>query len=269
MLPVPRYTPALGQPATVWRMTARIELPGPDGAPCATYVRGTRDGLPIADLLWPCDGAVLRVVVAAAIAELPGWLVAVSPGPLSDALLRAGGIQRRHAHVMQLDLGGTAPRPAAPLAPGVSVARLDRQALPAGLGDVSLAAYPSNHPDACPGETAVSALAELQRIADGHVTGPLHAASRVALGGDGRPLGAVFVNDRSGTGPWITELFRCPSPDGRGLGGALLDHAVTAVRASGGMTVGLAVTDGNPAQAVYAGRGFAVHESAITLLLPG
>ncbi|WP_354700351.1 hypothetical protein DSM112329_00620 [Paraconexibacter sp. AEG42_29] len=250
-------------------MTARTVLAGPDGVACATYVRGTRDGLPLADRLRPRDGAAPHVVAAAAVDTFPGWLVAVHPGPLGDALLAAGATLRRHAHVMRLDLARVPPRPPAPAPPGVTVAALDPRELPAGLGEPNLAAYPAGHPDARPGETAASALAELQRIADGLVTGPLHPATRMAIGADASPLGAVFVNDRPASGPWITDIFRRPGPATRGLGSLLLDHAVAAVRDVGGIQVGLAVTDGNPAQTLYVDRGFVVLESALTLLLPG
>jgi GNAT superfamily N-acetyltransferase len=248
-------------------VSVRTALPGPDGVPCATYVRDERDGLPLADRLQPREGWATATIATAALTQLPGWLVAVHAGPLATWLLAAGAVRRRYAHVLRLDLASTAAHAPASLPAGVTLAPLTVDAVTDALGAVSLAAYPPGHPDADPAETPATALAELRQIAAGQVIGPLHPASAVAVRG-GRPVGAIFVNVRPGTGPWITELFRLPGPEGRGLGAALLAAAAHGVRRAGGTTIGLAVTDGNPARVVYEKRGFVLFESAMTLLLP-
>jgi GNAT superfamily N-acetyltransferase len=248
-------------------VSVRTALPGPDGVVCATYVRDERDGLPLADRLLPREGWATATIATAALTQLPGWLVTAPAGPLSTTLLAAGAVRRRYAHVLRLDLASTAAHAPAPLPRGVTLAPLSAGAVPDALGAVSLAAYPPGHPDAGPGETAATALAELRRIAAGEVIGPLHPASALALR-DGHPVGAVFVNVRPGTGPWITELFRLPGREGRGLGAALLAATADRVRRAGGTTIGLAVTDGNPARTLYEARGYVLFESAMTLLLP-
>ncbi|MGW6128425.1 N-acetyltransferase family protein [Cellulomonas sp. NPDC055163] len=90
----------------------------------------------------------------------------------------------------------------------------------------------------------------------------------VAVGDDGAPLGAawarVFAPDRRGWGfvaQDVPELSLGVLPAGRGagVGSALLDGCLGAVRAHGSQAVSLSVEDGNDlARAMYERRGFVV-----------
>jgi GNAT superfamily N-acetyltransferase len=89
----------------------------------------------------------------------------------------------------------------------------------------------------------------------------LGAPSRLARGADGSIVGAVVVAampaSDSWTGdPWIPEVFVVPESQGRGLGGALLAHAMQACADAGYKRLGLTATRGNPAQRLYERCGF-------------
>lgn len=59
-----------------------------------------------------------------------------------------------------------------------------------------------------------------------------------------------------GGGPWVAELFVVPAHQGRGLGRALLMRAIAWSQAAGEARIGLIVTEGNPAERLYARAGF-------------
>nr|WP_237535987.1 GNAT family N-acetyltransferase [Streptomyces sp. SID3343] len=85
----------------------------------------------------------------------------------------------------------------------------------------------------------------------------------------GRPVAAALVNDAELYGPWIGEIFRDPDPRYAGLGGRLLRHALGRAAKDGVEAVGLAVTEGNPARAVYERLGFRQTGSLMNIVLPG
>lgn len=246
-------------------MDARTTLDGPGGVPCAAYARRERDGRPLADRLTARPGVDDAVVVDAMLCHLSGWGVTIAAGSLADAAVAAGLTQTRHANVLRLAVPDATPA-RRPSPEGLVLTPLT--GIPPGLAAASVAAFPPEHVDHGPQDTEPATQVELERIAAGDVLGPLLPASRLASRG-GQPLGAIFVNDRPATGPWITQLFRRPGPEGRGVGSALLDAAIAAVREAGGQTIGLAVTEGNPARALYDSRGFVLFESTKTLLVPG
>ncbi len=241
-------------------------LPGPGGEPCATFLREERDGLPIADYIEPVPGTDLAIVVAAALAELPGWLAGTADMALGEALVAAGATRRRHAHSLSLHL------PTAPAAPLVSIP-LGVVIEPVGvlapeLAEVNAAAYPVGHPD----HVMFVEGASIHELAAGGVVGPMLPCSRVAVR-DGLQVGVSLVTDSGGRpprgGPWLVELFRLPGDALRGLGAALLAATLDAARSDGLRTIGLAVSDGNPARELYEAFGFALQDSAMTVRLPG
>jgi GNAT superfamily N-acetyltransferase len=79
--------------------------------------------------------------------------------------------------------------------------------------------------------------------------GPLLDCSGVALR-DGRVVGAIVCTRLDGE-PWVLEVFR--EPGARGAGRALLERALALCE---GPTLGLAVTEGNPAVRLYEALGF-------------
>jgi hypothetical protein len=230
------------------------------GRVVARFLEQQRDGKRFADLLELADGVAVHDAVPLLQKELTGWQLAAT-APVGNALIAAGGVPRRHAHVMSRDLVRD-PAPGAWLearAPdGYQLTPVDRAA--ADLGDAVRAAYPANHPDFANVADRESLEEELGQLMDGSAMGPLLRCSGLAVREDGSVAGAVLVNGSSGEppfgGPWISQIFR--HPDDRGLGEPLLHRALAIATRDGLPAVGLAVTHDNAnATALYARNGFA------------
>ncbi|WP_406298009.1 GNAT family N-acetyltransferase [Embleya sp. NBC_00888] len=231
-----------------------------DGSLVADYRLGNRSGRPAAlDLRLhrlPAELAAPAILTA-----LPGWVV--STGEETGAvLLAAGGRLFRHLHQYTRDLGpelgdtvwteaGIEARPAAAVPPSA-------------LYDIWLAAYPPDHPDRAEHPNPQ----DVDDLYDGRTLGPLCGFSTVAVD-EGRVVAAVLVNDAESLGPWISEVFRDPDPRYAGLGGRLLRHALGLAAADGLPSIGLAVTEGNPARKVYERLGFRHRASFMQVVLPG
>jgi GNAT superfamily N-acetyltransferase len=99
--------------------------------------------------------------------------------------------------------------------------------------------------------------------------GPLLGCSGLALRADGTVAAAILVNDSGGElpagGPWIAQFFR--HPEARGAGAPLLRRALALATLDGLPAIGLAVTDGNPAQRLYEAHGFAEVRNLLTVEL--
>src|SRR4051794_23796497 len=175
---------------------------------------------------------------------------------LGRALVAAGGRQGRHAHVLSRELRGTPPpRPDAP-PPGLRIVAADRPA-----GDLAAgfrAAYARAHPDSRAHASPDAPAVELAPLLDGRQVGPLMTASALAVDEAGGVVGAALVNRAPGEppdcGPWLSQLFRVPAHPGTGR--ALLEHVLVELAAAGEAALGLAVTDGNPAERLYLELGF-------------
>ena len=105
--------------------------------------------------------------------------------------------------------------------------------------------------------------AVLERIVAGREAGPLLRCSRLAVDVEtGGVIGVALVTDPPAgpddAGPWIADIYRDPAPRWAGLGSTLLYAVMTAAVADGQRTIGLAVTDGNPARRLYERLGFQV-----------
>lgn len=239
-----------------------------DGKPLLSYAEGRRGGLPWADLLVVADGVTAGAAVAWLLAERPGWAVSAEP-VLGAMLLACGARALRHAHTMERDLLADPPPPGwkdAALPGGVRTEAIG--ARPAeDLFAAHAAAFGPDHLDRRhSARTAEEQEKSLRGLLAGEALGPLLPGSALAVAGD-VVVGAITVNDRGGL-PWIGTVFRDPDPAWAGLGAALVRRAVAAVAASGRPRTGLAVTDGNPARALYARLGFAVTDTSLTVVLP-
>jgi GNAT superfamily N-acetyltransferase len=218
----------------------RRTLVDADGLPIARFVHVARDTRAVADLLElevPVDRALPFVL-----AELRGMRVA-GPEELGRALVAAGGMLHRHSHAYSHDLKR---RPEVPTA--FELTPVDRPA--AELLPVYLAAFAPGHPDRI---APPEAGPHLESIVAGGL-GPLLAGSGLAIL-DGAVVGAVLIASIADApppfgGPWVMEVFR--HPGARGAGRALLARALALTTGS----LGLAVTDGNPAERLYAALGF-------------
>ncbi len=246
----------------------RATLRDAAGDPLATYVRGTREGHPLADELEAAPGVGTARLVAAILAALPGHVVG-STEELGDALVRAGAEPWRRATVMSRDARPPLdPTPATPA--GLVLAPVGDRG-PDDLLEAIIAAYPPGHPDHRAHSGRDREREDLRGLLCGDILGPLLACSRVALAPDARVVGAVLVNDAPGTapfgGPWIGELFRAPWAPA-GTGAALLAAAIDAARRAGVTPLSLVVTDGNPAIRVYERLGFRALRRFRTVLVP-
>jgi GNAT superfamily N-acetyltransferase len=233
-----------------------------EGALIADYRVGNRSGRPAAlDLRLhrlPAEAATPAILTA-----LPGWVVSTDV-ETGAVLLASGGRLLRHFHQYTRDLDPEGDVEEAVWAdPSVEV-RPAASVPPAELYPTWLVAYPPDHLDRRDG----AGPNELDGLYAGHALGPLLPCSVVAFD-SGRPVAAVLVNDAELYGPWVGEIFRDLDARYAGLGGRLLQHALGRAARDGVAAVGLAVTDGNPARAVYERLGFRQTGSLMNIVLPG
>lgn len=248
---------------------ARRTLRGPDGELAGTYVPGTREGLPLADDLTAAPRVSEAALAEAVLAGLPGHIVGAPPA-VGELLAQAGAQVRRRVAILRRD--PRAPVPATTVPEGVRIEALGERG-PDELLEAYLGAYGPGHPDHRAGMSRERERELLAHLMDGEEIGPLLAASRVALFEDGTAAGALllFGFDEVAPplgGPWVGELFAHPGAP-RGTGSALLAAGLEAAARSGLETIGLAVTDGNPARRLYERFGFAEARRFVAVLVPG
>lgn len=213
----------------------------------------------------PLDEAVPLLL-----SELSGHYLVSSDHALLDALIAAGASVARHAHVYTHELDDVDPAWQEPaISDRMRVTSADRPAR--DLVDVEFAAYPAEHPDH-EHDDRDQVEAFVQQVLDGVVVGPFMPEASGLVLDDDRPVALLLVNRMSGDpplgGPWVTDVARDPGPRYRGLGAALIRRSLAVLQDAGEPSLGLAVTDGNPAAAVYEELGFRRVSSARRLLLP-
>jgi GNAT superfamily N-acetyltransferase len=223
------------------------------GAPVGRYDHDERGGVVYADLFAREPGVSAAHAAGAVLADLRGMRIA-GDEELGRALIAAGGTAARHAHLMSHDL---AERPDWREPAGYRLTDVDRPA--ADLMEASLAAFPPGHVDHRP-DSGV----DLERDLSGVEFGPLLRGSGVAVDEDGAVVGAILLGTLPGepplNGPWVIELFRHPAH--RGIGRALLERALALLE---GEALGLMVTEGNPARALYEALGFQLVHTALVV----
>lgn len=181
--------------------------------------------------------------------------------PDEAAALRAAGARLvRHVHYLVLD-----PLDAVPAGEALPDGLTLRAGVETGdsLIGAALAAYPPGHPDAQPFRSRSEAEEEMAALLGGGAAGPLvHDASATVADATGGVAGAVIVTRLPAQawgwpgGCWVAEVFVAAGWQGRGLGRALMRHAIARCVAAGEARIGLAVTDGNPAERLYLRLGF-------------
>ncbi|MGX2993577.1 GNAT family N-acetyltransferase [Streptomyces sp. JNUCC 64] len=240
--------------------TERRTLRRTDGEPVLTYVPGERAGRPWADLveLTGADDPVPAILTG-----MSGWVVSGSVR-LGEDLVREGARVLRHAHTMSLDL--TAGPPSAPPLPygirAVDVDRDPRELLPAWR-----AAFGPDHPDHHPGTDEEAFAERLLPLVTGSALGPVLPSSALAVEAGDRVVAGAVLTDREGR-PWLAEVFRAPDARYAGLGAALLGTVLADAARRGLASVGLVVTEGNPARRGYERLGFVHTSTALTVVVP-
>jgi mycothiol synthase len=184
-------------------------------------------------------------------------------------LLAGGARLMREGSDMVLEFAPDDPAPTAPPLPaGVHAIAATEAAdlLPAA----SLLAYGPGHPDT-PGSLA-EAERRWRQLMTGEAVGPILEPPSIAIADpSGELLGAVVVTrlwpESWGWagGPWVADIFVVPAHQGRGLGRALLMHAVAWAHADAEPRIGLTVTAGNPAQRLYESAGFQCRRTMFVL----
>jgi GNAT superfamily N-acetyltransferase len=175
-------------------------------------------------------------------------------------LLAGGARLMREGSDMVLDLAPDGLAPAAPSLPA-GVHAIGAAEAASRLPAASLLAYGPGHPDN-PGSLA-EAERRWRQLMTGEAVGPVLEPPSIAIEDlAGEVLGAVVVTrlwpESWGWagGPWVADIFVVPAHQGRGLGRALLTHAVAWAHAHAEPRIGLTVTAGNPAQRLYESAGF-------------
>ena len=223
------------------------------GAPVGRYAHDERGGHVYADLFVREPGVSPDRAAAAVLEDLQGMRIAGDEA-LGRALIAAGGKATRHGHLMSHDL---AERPDWREPPGYRLTEVDRPA--ADLMDAYRAAFPAGHVDHRPDPGP-----DLEKDLAGVEFGGLLRGSGLAVGDGGAVVGAILLGTLPGdppfNGPWVIELFRHPAH--RGIGRALLERALALVD---GPALGLMVTEGNPARALYEELGFRLVHTALVV----
>jgi GNAT superfamily N-acetyltransferase len=246
---------------------SRHVITDPDGT-VLSYVPRTRDGRPWADRAWAAGSSPERIVLD----RLAGWAVSCHED-LAGLLIAHGAVVTRRGNRMARDLrtapppprwGGQRPPAAFRIVP------CDRPAR--DLLGAWRAAYPADHPDHFRADDQTALRERLGPLLTGRLYGPLLPFSALVANPSDRIVAAALVNDFAAEaprhGPWITELFRQPAPLHAGLGTLLLRRILADAAQAGHPAVSLAVTDGNPAQHLYAAHGFRLIEKIVTLYIP-
>ncbi|GAA3800887.1 hypothetical protein GCM10022226_20600 [Sphaerisporangium flaviroseum] len=235
------------------------------GRPVLSYVEGTRDGRPYADLAQVLGPGAVEVILR----ELPGWVVSGDEA-LGRSLLAAGAKRLRHAHTYSRDLRAE-PAPPQWAETGYGVVACD--AVPAAeVFPVWRSAYPPGHPDHHATDDTAALELDLAPMLAGTSYGPMLPCGGLLLRGE-RVVAGVLVGELHGDlpfgGPWVLDVFRDPSPEFAGLGSVMLRRALALATLHGLPALGLAVSDGNPARRVYERLGFRHTMSSITVIVPG
>jgi len=132
-------------------------------------------------------------------------------------------------------------------------------------------AHGEDHPDHVTGEKQALIDEHLKPLLDHSEVGPNHRSS-IAVLENGTVIAAIIVSLREGQptmgGPWISEIWVDPDHQGKRIARYLIDQAQLTRQQDGFTSLGLAVTNGNPAKNLYATAGFTTVEEFWTLILP-
>ena len=205
-------------------------------------------------------------IAAQARQDLAGLRVATVDQLLADALVDAGGTLHRVALDLRHDLADLPREPVVPAGWRLAPSGWDEDLLAAVRE-----AYGPGHVD---GPWTDEDTAEVSAMhLPGAASPPLTGASAPVRDRAGRSAGHVLcagpVPWAEDGGGWVLTIGLAARARGRGLGRALLVRALQGTRDAGLPTLGLSVTEGNPAQRLYETTGFAPVQRVLSVRLPG
>jgi len=203
-------------------------------------------------------------VAGVALRELSGHRLVTEDDALVDVLVADGGTIQRRGHDYEYDLRAVPSGWAETPAPQGFQLSCDLD--PEALAEAHTLANPPGHPDH---EPSLDHVEDLRAMVAGKVIGANvpTATWQISSDEDG-PCGAVLVSDRRHPLCWVLDVFVHPRHQGRGLGGVLLRRSVAGAAEAGYETLGLVVSDGNPARRAYDAVGFRHLRSGTNVDLP-
>lgn len=211
--------------------------------------------------------APAAVVAPVVLATLGGHRAVTEDDALAGLLVAGGGTVTRRGHDYEYDLAAVPPDWAETPAP--QGFRLSPDLDPVCLAAAHEAANPPGHPDH---EAGKDHVADLRSLLSGEVIGANVPAATWQVSDGAGPCGAVIVSERPAKGgglrTWVLDVFVDPRHQGRGLGGVLMKRSVAGAASAGFPAMGLVVSDGNPARAVYERLGFRHLGSGTSIDLP-
>ena len=216
-----------------------------------------------------------QLVAEALVGTHAGHRFSVNDPLFEAALLEVGARPIRRSCLMVLRPLRVAASGSAPgtRAPGTDLVAMDTED-PGHYAGALCRAFPPEHPDHDPDiNDAASATDAIVRYVAGTIVGPfVAAASAEARSPSGEAVGAIVISDMPADdsfdgGPWVTELFVDPAHQGRGIGRALLAHAVGRLIDVGRGQLGLSVQLDNPAKRLYDEFGFITQSTWTTFVL--
>lgn len=207
--------------------------------------------------------APAAAVAPALLATYAGHRAVTDDDDLAALLVAGGGTVARQAHDYTYDLAGVPPGWADTVAPqGFALSPVTGSA---ALAEAHAAAVPPGHPDHDPD---LDHADDLRAMLAGEIFGPNVSAATWQVGDDHGACGAIIVSERGPGGTWVLDVFVDPRHHGKGLGRALLRRSLAGAAQAGYATMGLVVTEGNPARRLYDSTGFLHTGSGSSVDLP-
>lgn len=236
-----------------------------DGTAVADFELTDRGGVPWADLVvLPGD---IDTAVRAATDQWAGWYVSSSDNAFIDRLLSDGAAIIRDAFVMtrpltNADASDESTTSTQTLWTATSFGIDGEPPLPwARILPSWRRAYPQDHPDHESGDDGRLITECFEPLTKKGALGDLLTPeSTLALDRFGSVIGGIIINNRPGeppfAGPWVSDIWRDPASEAKGVGSQLLRRAIQLLAGRGFPALSLTVSQGNPARHVYEREGF-------------
>ncbi len=199
--------------------------------------------------------ADIDVVVPIILEQLAGSWFTSKDEALIDALLGAGASLVRFGHLYSRALTSRDRELMPSASAEFTISPIDRT--PAEVTALATMAYPPGHADH---DMFDADSDEMSALLNGKLVGPYLPDPSGQITHAGLLVAVCIINRGPGVapagGPWVSELLRRPGPSYRGLGRVLLERSIAVLADAGESSLGLAVTDGNPAVRLYERLGF-------------